>query len=84
LKKLGKNVRKKKMAKLPISYTDPTQTVMYMVDVWHEDKEKGEAHWKPIQGSADLQTAQTLYNTVDEDVTVRIVKWEVISRKDGK
>ena len=72
------------MSKLPISYTDPAQTVMYMVDVWHEDKKKKEAHWMPIQGSSDLEGAQTLYDSVDEDVTVRIVKWEVVARKDAK
>ena len=72
------------MSKLPISYTDPTQTVMYMVDVWHEDKEKEEAHWRPIYGHQDLKVAQELFDTVDDDVTIRVVKWEVISRKDGK
>lgn len=72
------------MSKLPISYTDPTQTVMYMVDVWHEDKEKEEAHWKPIYGNQELEHAQKLFDTVDETDTVRIVKWEVLSRKDAK
>ena len=72
------------MSKLPISYTDPTQTIMYMVDVWHEDKKKEEAHWKPTYGHQDLEVAQQLFDTVDDDVTVRIVKWEVIARKDGK